>query len=278
MTQLVRDRAGLTAAALLLAVLLLGQACSSSPDPVDVGEDMPAAPVPMLTPQSESEIYVLPESLPAGYSYVAVELPTEDTHVTFVGAVIAADGVNTMRLSLRWRSRPDLSGTAEDRAEEPPGTQIAGREVYVYETQRTARVPFGPGTDVWLSFDAPFEELPARLFDRIVASLVEVPQQQWEGLLLQLDEPLAFDDPELAGLCETLINDFVAGEPSSSPSVEAAAAQFVLANQILEGLIVQDGRIMHRGEQAGHYRVVERPGNTFAVESAEWCYPVGPEG
>ena len=275
MIQLVCDRAGLAADALVPTGLVLGQACSSSPDPVDVGEDMPAASAPMLMPQNESEIYVLPERLPAGYSYVSVELPTEDTHVTFVGAVAAADDVNTIRLSLRWRQRPDLSGTEEDRPEEPAGTQVAGREVHLYEEQRTARVPFGPGTDVWLTFDAPFEELPAGLFDRIVGSLVEVPQQQWERLLLQLDEPLAFDDPELAGLCETLINDFVEGEPSPSPSVEAVAATFVLDNQILEGLIVQDGRILHRGEQVGRYSVVERPADTFAVESAEWCYPNG---
>ena len=136
---------GTIAGVLLVAVLLLGQACSNSADSVDVGgdeTDAPAAAAPMLTPETESEVYVLPESLPAGYHYVSVELPTQDTHPTFVGAVVAADDLNTIRLSLRWRNRPDLSGAEEDRVEEPPGTQVAGRQVHVYESVRTARIPF----------------------------------------------------------------------------------------------------------------------------------------
>lgn len=72
-----------------------------------------------------------------------------------------------------------------------------------------------------------------------------------------------------------MISDFGDGEPASSTTEESAAAQFVTEHRVLEGLVVDGGKIFHRGEQVGSYKVVERPGNTFAVESARWCFPDG---
>jgi hypothetical protein len=72
-----------------------------------------------------------------------------------------------------------------------------------------------------------------------------------------------------------MIADFADGEPSPSQTEKEAAAQFVAEHSILEGLDVQEGKIFHRGEQVGSYRIVKRPGETFSVESAEWCYPAG---
>ena len=84
---------------------------------------------------------------------------------------------------------------------------------------------------------------------------------------------IPFEDPQLVGLCEDMQADFAEGEPSPSASEEEAAAQFVKEHSILEGLDVGDGKIVYRGQQVGSYRIVERPGGTFAVESAGWCYP-----
>jgi hypothetical protein len=90
---------------------------------------------------------------------------------------------------------------------------------------------------------------------------------------LESDPALPFENPELAGLCEDLINDFAEGEPSPAATEEEAADLLVTENSILRGLEVRDGKVFHLGQQVGSYQVVERPGDTFAVESAEWCFP-----
>lgn len=229
-----------------------------------------------MSARSAAEVYVLPESLPPGYTYVSAESPTADSHATFVGAVVAADDSHTLRVSVRWRARPDASGAVEDGPAEPPASRIAGRDVYVYDLDRTARVPFTDETDVWLSFDTAVGELPTGLFESVVSSLVEVDEAVWRALLEGVGQPvLAFDDAAFAGLCEDLINDFAEGEPAPSTTKESAVQRFVAENRVLAGLVVEDGKILHRGEQVGSYRVVELPGDTFAVESAEWCYPGG---
>jgi hypothetical protein len=87
-------------------------------------------------------------------------------------------------------------------------------------------------------------------------------------------KPLAFEDSQLAGGCEDTTAEFAEGEPSPSSTEQEAAAQLVAENKILEGLELVDGVILLRGEQVGSYQVVARPGGTFAVESAMWCYPV----
>jgi len=84
---------------------------------------------------------------------------------------------------------------------------------------------------------------------------------------------LPFENPEFAGLCEDLINDFGEGEPSPATTEEEATQLLVAENSVLRGLEVRDGKVFHRGQQVGSYQVVERPGDTFAVESAEWCFP-----
>lgn len=89
-----------------------------------------------------------------------------------------------------------------------------------------------------------------------------------------LVEPLAFENPKFAGMCEYTISDFARDKPSPHSTEEQAAAQFVAVNFVLEGLEVVDGAILLRGEQVGSYDVISRPGGTFVVESAEWCYPV----
>jgi len=88
-----------------------------------------------------------------------------------------------------------------------------------------------------------------------------------------LVERLAFENPEFSGLCEDMIADFAEGEPSPHSTKEQAAAQFVAENSILDGLEVVDGAILLRGESVGSYQVISRPGDTFAVETATWCYP-----
>jgi len=86
-------------------------------------------------------------------------------------------------------------------------------------------------------------------------------------------EPLAFEDPVLAGLCEDMISDFVEGEPSPHSTEAQAVARFAVEHSILDGLDLVDGTILLRGGRVGSYRVVSRPGDTFAVASAGWCFP-----
>ena len=273
MSVLVAGRVDCTVGAVLVAMLLFGSGCSTGTDAANpLEDDGSAGPVSPMTPQRDGEVYVLPETLPPGYAYVSTEIPTVDTHVTFVGAVVAANDAQAFRVSVRWSTRPDTSGAEEDRPADPPATRVAGRDVHVND--RFARVPITDETDVWLSFEMSIEELPDGLFESVVSSLVEVDEAEWRALLAELsDQQLAFDNAELAGLCEDVISDFADGEPSPSTTEELAAAQFVTENRILEGLVFEDGRILHRGEEVGSYRVIERPGNTFAIESAEWCYP-----
>ena len=87
-----------------------------------------------------------------------------------------------------------------------------------------------------------------------------------------LSRQLRFDDPDLAGLCESVENDFAEGEPSESESPDEAARTFVNENSILEGLDLSDGQIRLRGQIVGTYQVVERPDATFAVTRGEWCF------
>ena len=120
--------------------------------------------------------------------------------------------------------------------------------------------------------------------------MVEDPQT---GELLVYAPPAAFSDvapaaqlddflaaslpferrPELAGLCEDQIVDFVEGEPSPFTTEQEAVDRFVAENSILRGLELVDGGIYLRGRPVGGYRVISRPGDTFAVGSANWCYP-----
>ena len=82
-------------------------------------------------------------------------------------------------------------------------------------------------------------------------------------------EPLAFEDPQLAGLCEDSIADFAEGEPAPSSTEQEAVAQFVAEHKILAGLALVGGTIFLREQRVGTYQVVDRPGGTLAVESGE---------
>lgn len=181
--------------ALLVAVLLFGAGCSISTDAVNPqDDDVSAGAAASMSPQSVGEVYVLPETLPPGYAYVSAEIPTVDSLVTFVGAVVAANDAHTLRVSVRWRTRPDTSGAEEDRSAEPPATRVAGRDIHVYDRDRAARVPITDETDVWLSFDTAVGELPAGLFEPVVSSLVEVDEADWRARLAELSgQQLAFD-------------------------------------------------------------------------------------
>ncbi len=83
---------------------------------------------------------------------------------------------------------------------------------------------------------------------------------------------LAFEHPDLSGLCESVIADFAEGEPSPSATEQAAIDVFIQESSILKGLNLADGVIQLNGERVGTYKIVDRPGNTYSVESAEWCF------
>lgn len=168
----------------LTIILVVVTGCSTSADPGGSEVDtLSAEPVEPLAAQNGGEVHVLPESLPAGYTYTAAEGPTTNTHPTFVGAVTAADGTHTLRISLRWRTRPGPPGVEEDRPAEPPVSTVGGRDVYVYDSIGTARVPFTEETDVWLSFDRSVGELPDGFFSALVSSLAEVGESEWQALV-----------------------------------------------------------------------------------------------
>lgn len=84
---------------------------------------------------------------------------------------------------------------------------------------------------------------------------------------------LEFESDELAGLCESMLADFAAGESSPHETEQQAVDQFESDHAILDGLTVSNGTIRLREARVGEYRVVGRPEGTFAVESAQWCYP-----
>ena len=115
----------------------------------------------------------------------------------------------------------------------------------------------------------------------VVALLIGCASEDGEQASVPIEPPvvedpqLAFEDPELAGLCEDVINDFGEGEPAPAATEDEATALFVTENRILEGLDLVDGAILLGGERVGSYQVVPRPGGTFAVESGTWCFSGG---
>lgn len=83
---------------------------------------------------------------------------------------------------------------------------------------------------------------------------------------------LPFENPELAGLCEDLINDFGEGEPSpATTEEEAAAAELLVAeNSILRGLEVRDGKIFHPASRSAATKSLNGP-----ARPSPWNRPNG---
>ncbi len=82
-----------------------------------------------------------------------------------------------------------------------------------------------------------------------------------------------FDDPELAGLCESSISDFAEGEPSPFKTEAEAIAGSIREGSIPEYFDLSDGEIRFRNNRVGSYTMIELPEGTVAIESTEWCYP-----
>jgi hypothetical protein len=139
-----------------------------------------------LSPTRAAEVFVLPDDLPVGFEYTAAETPTSDSHPTFVGSVTASDGGETVRISIRWTTRPGWVGVDDDRAETPPATERGGRVVYIWPDGRNIRVPFTSETDVSIFFGRPVTEVPSDLIDSLIASLIEVTSDEWLGLVSAL--------------------------------------------------------------------------------------------
>lgn len=118
------------------------------------------------------------------------------------------------------------------------------------------------------------EDLDCPALEEGLASALELSAAS-STLLSQNKPVLRFEDPDLAGLCSDLDADFAEGEPSPATTEEEAASLLIAENSILDGLDVRDGKILHRGQQVGSYQVIERPGGTYSVASAEWCFPSG---
>lgn len=87
------------------------------------------------------------------------------------------------------------------------------------------------------------------------------------------DEPLAFEAPELEGLCEEVFAESDVDVGGGALTETAAIESFVSANSILEGLRFFEGDILLDGEPVGHYRLLKLSDETFTVSSANWCYP-----
>ncbi len=153
--------------------------------------------------------------------------------------------------------------------EDPPGVVLPDGHVAVVGDVATGSGGYHHPEDVESRADADGAELADRCADgpsREVAIF-----NPGSDVNLEL---LPFEDPRLFGLCEDMIADFAEGEPGASSTEEEAVAEFVDANWVLRGLVVEDGKIYHLGEQVGTYDIITLPEDTLAVESAEWCYPV----
>lgn len=161
-------------AASAIAVLLLAVSCSSD--------------IQSLRPQSDAEVYVLPDSLPSDYVYVSAEPPSADTHPTFAGLVLARRGAHTLRITIRWPTRPGDTGAIEDSAAAPLLSEVAGQDVYLSRNDRTARVAMTEETDVWLTFDRVVGDLPPEFFESLVGSLTIVSETKWLSLVESLVE------------------------------------------------------------------------------------------
>lgn len=81
-----------------------------------------------------------------------------------------------------------------------------------------------------------------------------------------------FDDPDLAGLCEEVDNDF-ADDASGAPTPEHAIMAFIGENSILQDTTIIGTTITHRGRTVGRINLTGSPANGYHVTRANWCYP-----